>query len=287
MLAAVLFLFNTLFWSLMLYPLIFLRALIPTNSVRQFCNKTLLKIGESWISWNDKNMAWTQDIEWDIRIEASLKYDESYMVCVNHQSWMDIVVLQHVLNRKIPFLRFFLKQELRYIPLLGGAWAALDYPFMKRYTKAHLEKYPEKKGEDLRTAKKALEKFRGKPVSILNFLEGTRFTVEKHRQQSPPYKYLLMPKAGGMASTLESLSGQISKILDVTIVYPEGAVSVWEAFNGRLRKVHVHVREISIPFSFQEGNYTENPEFREKVQAWVQELWRQKDNRIDALLSGA
>lgn len=230
-------------------------------------------------------MALTQKIKWDIRLPEGLKYNESYLICANHQSWVDIVVLQHALNRKIPFLRFFLKQELLYVPVLGGAWWALDYPFMKRYSKEYLEKHPEKRGQDLATTIKATEKFRHSKVSVLNFLEGTRFTIAKHEKQKSPFKHLLLPKAGGFAFVLEAMKGKFHSVLDVTLVYPKGTVSLWQALSGQLHEVIVHVREIEIPQDLMNGNYLDDAQFREKFQNWIRDLWLEKDKLISQILA--
>lgn len=278
--SALFFSLNTLFWSTLLYPLILVKPLFPG-----FFHRMSVRIGEMWISWNDRNREITQDINIEIQMDAKLDYNESYLVVSNHQSWLDIVILQHVFNRKIPFLRFFLKSQLLYVPLLGGAWWALGYPFMKRYPKAYFEKYPERKGEDLKTARESLQKFKGKPVAILNFLEGTRFTSQKHKEQGAPYQNLLLPKAGGMALTIQTLQSQIHKVLDVTIVYPDGVVSLWEAFNGKLSRVKVHVREIPIPEFFYQGSYETDTAARAQIQSWIQQLWQEKDNRIRALMA--
>lgn len=278
MASALFFVLNTVFWSLLLYPVILVKPFFP-----DLFHRVSVKIGESWIAWNDKNREITQDIPIEIQMDAKLDYNESYMVISNHQTWLDIVMLQHIFNRKIPFLRFFLKSQLLYVPLLGVAWWALGYPFMKRYPKSYFEKYPERKGEDLRTARAALQKFKGRPVAILNFLEGTRFTPEKHRQQNSPYQNLLLPKAGGMALTVETLQNQIHKILDVTIVYPDGVVSLWDAFNGKLTRVKAHVREIPVPPVFLQGRYENDSQVRGQIQAWVHQLWLEKDRKIQEL----
>lgn len=278
MVSALFFSLNTLFWSTLLYPLILVKPVFPG-----FFHRMSVRIGEMWISWNDRNREITQDIDIEIQMDAKLDYHESYLVVSNHQSWLDIVILQHVFNRKIPFLRFFLKSQLLYVPLLGGAWWALGYPFMKRYSKAYFEKHPERKGEDLKTARASLQKFKGRPVAILNFLEGTRFTPQKHEQQGAPYQNLLLPKAGGMALTIQTLQSQIHKILDVTLVYPDGVVSLWAAFNGKLSRVKVHVREIAIPEFFYQGRYENDAEVRSQIQSWIHQLWQEKDNQIRAL----
>ncbi len=103
-------------------------------------SRILVTIAETWIGNNNAIIALFSQIKWRISGMETLSKDQWYLVTCNHQSWADILVLQRISNRRIPFLKFFLKQELIKVPLLGLAWWALDFPFMKRYTKAELEK---------------------------------------------------------------------------------------------------------------------------------------------------
>jgi 1-acyl-sn-glycerol-3-phosphate acyltransferase len=204
-------------------------------------------------------------------------------VLPNHQSWSDIVMMQVALNKKVPFFRFFLKQELIWVPILGIAWIALDFPFMKRHSKEQIAKNPELKAQDIETAKKACEKYRHSPVAITNFLEGTRFTKEKHDKQQSPYENLLKPKSGGIAFALSVMDGQIRKLLDVTIVYPEGNKRIWDLMSGHLKEVIIRVDECILPEDILFGDYENDPEFRQQFQNWVTNHWQQKDALINEL----
>jgi len=286
MLTVFLFAINTLFWAFVLYPIILLKVLLPFHAARQALNRILVRGGETWIAVNAWNLKITQRIQWQMQIETPLHRQASYVVICNHQSWVDIIVLQTVLNRRIPFLRFFLKSQLLYVPIMGGVWWALDYPFMKRYSKEYLEKHPEARGRDLETAQKSLQKFRGTSFSILNFLEGTRLTPEKHLEQNSPFRHLLKPKSGGLAAALESLKDERNlRLLDVTIVYPKGAVSFIEMCQGRLQEVKVHVRELALPPWVFEGSYSRDEAFRERFQSWLHEIWEEKDHQLSGKLS--
>ncbi len=169
--AAVLLVTNVLFWCLLLFAFTLLKIIIPVPAVRSGITRILNTIANNWISCNSGWMHLTQKMDWDIQLPSNLDSKGWYFVISNHQSWVDILILQHSLNRRIPLLKFFLKQELIKVPVMGAAWWALDFPFMKRYSKAYLEKYPEKKGQDLETTRKACEKFRTLPTSVMNFLE--------------------------------------------------------------------------------------------------------------------
>ena len=140
-----------------------------------------------------------------------------YLVSSNHQSWVDILVLQRIFHGHIPFLKFFLKQELIWVPVIGLAWWALDFPFMKR------GKGQGARQSDLKSTREACEKFKRIPTSVINFVEGTRFTPAKHAKQASPYRHLLKPKIGGLGIALATMGEQFEALLDVTIVYPHGA----------------------------------------------------------------
>lgn len=280
--SAFLFILNSVVACLLIYPFALIKIIFPIKPIQSFCSRAMIRIGEIWISGNDLNMAFTQNIQWDIQGTEGLSRDKSYFVTANHQSWTDIVILQHVLNRKIPFIRFFLKYELIYVPLLGWAWWALDFPFMKRYSKKYLQSHPEKRNEDFESTQKACAIFKGKNVAILNFLEGTRFTEQKRELQSSPYQHLLMPKAGGLAFVLNAMGEQFDSFLDVTIFYPNQPVNLWEAFKGGLPRVVIKVRRIPIPQELLKGDYLEDSVYRQNIQAWTQDLWLQKDKILSS-----
>jgi 1-acyl-sn-glycerol-3-phosphate acyltransferase len=206
------------------------------------------------------------------------------MVNCNHQSWVDILVLQRLLNRRIPMLKFFLKQQLIWVPVIGLAWWALDFPFMRRHSHAYLKRHPEKRFEDIETTRRACEKFALVPTSVMNFAEGTRFTKAKHKAQQSPYRHLLKPKAGALALALGALGDRFDSLLDVTIVYPEGAPTFWHFLRGDLRRVIVRARSVPIPAGFRQGDYTRDSAYRMAFQAWLQAIWQEKDAQIDVLL---
>jgi 1-acyl-sn-glycerol-3-phosphate acyltransferase len=218
-------------------------------------------------------------------IDANLDPRGHYLVLANHQSWVDIPVLQAIFNRRIPLLRFFLKSQLFWVPLLGLAWWALDFPFMKRYSREQLERRPELAGRDIEATRRACAKFRALPVSIMNFVEGTRFTPAKHAKQVSPFARLLKPKAGGIAFVLDAMGDALHSILDITIVYPKGRPSMADLFADRIGEVRIEVQQYPIPAELRAGDYKNDPAFRERVQAWINSLWSSKDRTIAELLA--
>ncbi len=275
-------LINTLLLCLPLYAFALLRLVLRFEKAQVVLSRILVVIAETWIGNNNAIIALTSQIKWRISGMDTLSKDQWYLVTCNHQSWADILVLQRISNRRIPFLKFFLKQELIKVPLLGLAWWALDFPFMKRYTKAELEKTPSLKGKDLETTRKACEKFAYFPTSVMNFFEGTRFDAQKHAKQGSPHKHLLKPKAGGAAFTLNAMSGHLRNLLDVTIIYPPGTPRSLMAFlGGAMDEVEIVVQQRVIPAWASEGNYEDDAEFRARFQQWIGELWADKDALLD------
>ncbi len=260
-----------------------IKALVRVRAVRSICDRMLMGIAESWIAINSGLIRTLTRTRIVVDIDAQLQRDGHYLVLANHQSWVDIPMLQAVFNRRIPLLRFFLKSQLFWVPLLGLAWWALDFPFMKRYSKEVLAKRPELAGRDIEATRRACEKFRHIPVSVMNFVEGTRFTAAKHRQQESPYLYLLRPKAGGVAFVLNALGDALHAILDVTIVYPNGKSTLADLFADRISEVRIHVRELPLPRDLIESDYATDPAARERMQTWINELWAEKDRRIAAM----
>jgi len=281
--AATLLALNTLFWCWPLFSLALLKLLLPFQAVQRGIRHLMHKIAEGWIAVNSAWMHSAQKIRWDVKGLESVDMNHSYLVTSNHQSWVDIFALQHQFNRRMPMLKFFLKKELIWVPVIGLCWWALEFPFMKRYTKEFLAKHPEMKGQDLATTRKACERFKTNPVSVFNFLEGTRFTPEKHAQQKSPFTYLLKPKAGGIAFVLDAMGEQLKSLVNVTVHYPEGRPTLWALMCGQVRRITVRIEQMEIPRQFLGRNYDQDEVYRAEFQQWVNQLWLAKDAQLAEL----
>ncbi len=275
---------NTIFWCTPLFAFAFIKAIIPVNAWRKLCDIILNRIANNWILCNNIALIILKKIKWDVKGVENLNPEDWYLVISNHQTWVDIIVLQKIFYRNIPFLKFFLKKELIWVPVLGLAWWALDFPFMKRYTREFLEKNPHLKGKDLEITKKACEKFKTIPVSVMNFIEGTRFTKEKHEKQQSQYKHLLKPKSGGIAFVLTTMGEYLNSILDVTIAYPQKVESMWEFLCSKETEIKVRVNILPIGEEHT-GNYFEDEEFRNMFQDWLNSFWTKKDKVMQELLT--
>ena len=282
-LTTTLLLLNTVVLICPLLVFALLKLVLPGRG-RDYASWAVMWVAETWSEIDKAIFALCIPTQWDIRGVENLRKDTSYLAVSNHQTWVDIPALIESLNRRTPFFKFFLKKELIWVPLLGLAWWGLDYPFMKRYSKAFLEKHPELKGKDLEITKAACELFKRQPVTVVNYLEGTRFTEAKHREQQSPYRYLLKPKAGGVAFVLAALGEQLDALLDVTIVYPgKQAPGFWDLLNGSINRVIIDIQVRELDPALWNGDYENDPAFRQTVQAWVNQLWLEKDQRIAQL----
>jgi 1-acyl-sn-glycerol-3-phosphate acyltransferase len=285
--ASLLLALNALFWVPILLVFAIVRLILPVKKVRLLIDPVLVAIAETWISGNSGWMKLTQRTEWDVDGIAGLDPNNWYLVNSNHQTWADIFVLQHLFNRRIPLLKFFIKDQLKWVPVMGLAWWALDFPFMRRHSEEYLKQHPEMRGKDQAATRKACEKFALIPTSVMNFLEGTRFTPAKHQRQASPYRHLLKPKAGGIALALNAMGDRFQAILDVTIVYPDGAPNFWEFLCGKLKRVIVRVQILPVPAHLMKSDYSNDAATREAFAVWVRQLWQDKDAQISVLLDGA
>ncbi len=285
-LVAALFALNTVVWVSLFIPVIALRWVAACSSrFRERCSALLIACAWCWVAANSWIIEHTQRMAWDVELPDGLDPARSYLVVCNHRSWTDIFVLQHVFRGRIPFLKFFLKKELIWVPFLGIAWWALEFPFMHRHSRAALARHPEYRGQDMETTRRHCEKFRRSPVSVINFLEGTRFTATKHREQESPFAHLLKPRAGGVAYVLAAMGDCLSAVLDVTIAYPERPPDgmIWRLLQGKIPRIVVRVRLLPLPADTVGRDYLQDPDFSSRIRDWVNLIWQEKDRLMDRI----
>jgi 1-acyl-sn-glycerol-3-phosphate acyltransferase len=275
---------NTLVLTGVLFLCSIAKLLALTDTARYRVRRFLARLPVAWIAINNGIFTLMRITQWDIEVPPGLDRDGCYLVLSNHQSWADVLILQRGFNRRLPFLRFFVKKALIWLPFLGAAWWALDMPFMQRYSKEQLEHHPELKGRDLENARQACEKFRQMPVAMMTFPEGTRFSTAKRVQQNSSYRMLLEPHIGGIGQVLYALGDELDALIDVTIVFPGrgGAVAptLWQVLSGQVDRIVVRARQLPIPLTLRGRNFRTDPDFRLELEQWVAQLWRDKDELI-------
>jgi 1-acyl-sn-glycerol-3-phosphate acyltransferase len=267
---------NTVLTFSLMIPFALLKLVIPGS--RAFADGALNGLAGSWVGRNNAWIAAVCATEWDVQGLEGLNLRGWYLVSPNHRSWVDILVLQRVFHRRIPFLKFFLKQELIWVPVIGLAWWALDFPFMKRGRTAGAQ------ASDLATTRAACEKFKTIPTTVINFVEGTRFTEAKQAQQKSPYRHLLRPKVGALGIALATMGEQFEALLDVTLAYPDGTPTFWQLLSGHCGRVVVRVQQREIPADLVGGNPMADKALRARISGWIEGQWSEKDALIEQRL---
>jgi 1-acyl-sn-glycerol-3-phosphate acyltransferase len=260
-----------------------LLKLFPNKRWQRVCTGCVDAISVVWCDINNLYIDTVQKLKWDIVGLDNVRGKDWYLVVANHQSWLDIVILHRLFNRKIPVLKFFIKDQLKWIPFLGFSWWAMGCPFMKRYSKEYLAKKPHKQGKDLISTCKAIEAFKKTPASIMNFIEGTRFTALKKEKQNSPYSHLLKPKAGGISFIISSMGQQITSLLDVTIIYPDTCHSLWDFLCKRVKSIKINIRLLPIPQQFISETLISDSQIQADFKDWLNQQWAVKDNLITSL----
>lgn len=278
-------LLNIAFWALLIIFFGLLKFLLPLRFIVTPLNHLLNRMLLAFAILSIALLKGFNRVTFDYHVDGKLSKNEWYLMLPNHLSWLDIVILTEFAARKIPAPKFFLKQELIWLPFVGlGAWA-LDMPFMQRYSANLLAQKPHLKGKDIATTKKSCEKFKQCPTTVINFVEGSRFTAEKHHIRQSPFKHLLPPKAGGIAFTLAAMGHLFTSLLDVTILYPNNTGSAMlNMLAGRLNKVVLRVKVLNISDKII-GDYFNDPMFKQDFQTWLNQLWFEKDQHISQLES--
>jgi len=276
---------NTILATVIIFLLAFVKLIAPRGTARNTVTHWLSSVGEYWISFN-KLLTWfLHSIKWDIQLPDGLNHDGRYLVFCNHQSGVDIVAIQHCLNRRAPFSRFLLKYELIWVPFLGFCWWALDMVFLRRFSREALIKNPSLRGKDLDNAARACEKLKHIPVSMMTYPEGTRFSEAKRDQQKSPFQHLLRPRFGGIGQLLYSFDEAFDSLIDVTIVYPDGAPSIWQFVSGQIKNIHVKVRLLPIGADVRGKNFREDPQAKAALVSWLTGIWQEKDQYIGQVLA--
>jgi len=258
------------------------RAVIPLKSFKLFLAKISNKIGDLTVYGLKLIMLLMHGN--NIQVINNEKYDMNkwYMAMSNHQSWADIFVLLTVANKKIPLLKFFMKKELWWIPFVFLANKTLNMPFVNRHSKKAIEKNPSLRTKDYENTLKSCKRFLRAPSTIFSYAEGTRFTSEKHKAQNSKYKNLLQPKIGGMATALSAMP-EIDTLINFSVVYKSKKRSAWFFLNGEMKDVKVFIKSYKIPENLKNRNYGSDHLYREEFKEWIEEIWDEKDRKIDEL----
>ena len=274
--SSLILLVNTVLLATIMIPLGIIKFLIPLKNLRASFTKLIIKIGELWIEINSLWVINLHKPNLEIIGEENLNGNSWFLSTSNHQSAADIFIVQYITNRKIPMLKFFIKYELIYVPIIGICWWALDMPFLKRYTQDQIKKNPKLKGRDYKKMKKSLEHYSLHPVSIFSYAEGTRFSEKKHAYQKSEFKNLLKPKEGGLAVALSNVN-KIKELIDITIIYDSENLSFWNYLCGNIKNIKIFISKIKIPEKYLVETLISSEELRSDFKLWLNNRWKEKD----------
>ncbi|MBR9728178.1 acyltransferase [Shewanella intestini] len=283
--STLLLIINTIVWAGLISIGGIFKLIVPIRAFRTQLVKVMNRCMWCWATCNGGILWLITNIEWDVEGIEKLSKDGWYLLISNHVSGFDIAAQTYLLRNNLPMLKFFLKKELLYVPFLGlGCWG-LDMPFMDRTSPAKLKKNPKLRGKDLETTRKVCQRFKYLPTAIINYVEGSRFTQEKHQRQNSPYRYLLRPKAGGIAFTLSAMGEQFTGLVNLTLVYPDAKddAVLYGVMNGRVKKVVLKIDVLPVP-EVNAKEYFSKAESRVEFQRDLNKLWQQKDDLIHQVL---
>ncbi len=276
--SALLLALSTLLWGVPLILLTLLKLITPSRPLRRRVLAGLNSVALNWIGTNLWWMRHWLKPQLDIQLPEGLSRDQWWLVLANHRSWTDIFLLFFALHRRIPMPHFFVKRQLIWIPVVGLAFWAMEFPMLRRLTREERDRNPELARRDRDATERMCRHARERPIAIYNFVEGTRFTPAKHAAQGSPYDHLLRPRAGGIAQVLNLLGDRLDGILDVTLCYDNPQPSFWSFLCGREGGVTLHARRLDIPPWMMHGNYHDDPLTKERFHSWLNALWQEKND---------
>lgn len=275
-LAGAVLILSVTFAGLLFLPFVVLKALVPVPAFQRACKEVLFAIARQWTAFDRLVYRLMFPVAWEIEVNGTLDPHKSYLLIGNHQSWIDILLTFDQFSRRTPPLCFFLKRELLWMPVIGWACWAMDFPFMSRRSQR----------QDLAETRRFCERFRDQPVTVANFAEGTRFTEAKRVGKNSPYRHLLRPKGAGIAFTLEAMGDQFAGIIDLTIAYrPSKHAPLWSFLIGEQTDLAIRIDVLPVPAELMGGNYTEDKAFRERFHAWLNALWLRKDAWLERMIN--
>ncbi len=190
-------------------------------------------------------VVWVMERVEKIRLDISYEpgpfpVGEKVLMTANHQSHVDSILLLAFAKRQgaLGALKFFVKDELKYVPGPGWGMYFLGCIFLKRNWQE------DGKGLDATFARYKRSIY---PVWIHIFTEGTRRTPEKQAQATQyslskrptPLTRVLWPRTKGFVATIQGMGEHIDAVYDLTIIYDAEIPTLWDVFKGELKGVRI------------------------------------------------
>ena len=254
--------------------------LIPLQSIKKNIGKLSNEIGSLIVATLKLSIQVIHKPKWEFELPENLGTSNWYLGMSNHLSWGDIFILLFAGHRKVPLLKFFMKDELKWIPILYLVHKTVDMPFLKRHSMKSVKKNPELRKLDMIAAQKAAKRFARNPSVAFSFAEGTRYTPKKHATQSSPYFQLLKPKIGALNIALSGMP-EVSHLLDFTIIYKTNKTSAWNFACGDMNDVKVIAKAYELPKEIL-ARLPSDTEYKNFFQSYVNKIWEEKSRLIES-----
>ena len=269
-------------FAVTLLTIVNIPRIIPNRNLKVLLGSFSNTMGSATVASITAALKILHKIEWDFQMPEDVNTDTWYIAMSNHQSWADIFILLAAGHQKIPLLKFFMKKELQWIPIIYLVHKTVDMPFLNRHSRAQIQSNPELKKVDFENAKIAAKRFSRNPSTAFSFAEGTRFTGQKHAEQESPYTNLLKPKVGALAIALSGMP-KVNTLVDFTVVYASKKRSTWDFLCGDLSKAKVVAKTYSLPENLKNRSFEEEDDYRRDFQTFVDAIWLEKEQAIKGL----
>jgi 1-acyl-sn-glycerol-3-phosphate acyltransferase len=255
--------------------------LIPLQSIKKNIGKLSNEIGSLIVATLKLSIKVIHRPKWEFELPENLETSNWYIGMSNHLSWGDIFILLFAGHRKVPLLKFFMKDELKWIPILYLVHKTVDMPFLKRHSMKNVKKNPELRTLDMIAAQKAAKRFARNPSVAFSFAEGTRYTPQKHATQRSPYFQLLKPKIGALNIALSGMP-EVTHLLDFTIIYKTNKTSAWNFVCGDMNDVQVIVQKHQLPKEILERN-SSDVDYKNIFQSFINDKWLEKSKMLETV----
>jgi hypothetical protein len=86
-----------------------------------------------------------------------------------------------------------------------------------------------------------------------------------------------------MSFVLDAMGEHLTKIVDVTIYYPDGIPNFSDFVSGEVGNVHVDVNTLDINEELGHINFSDRND-RIVFQKWLTKFWHEKDERLEQMI---
>lgn len=246
---------NLSFWFLLLMPMALVRLLFPYS--KPYLRRPVAWIYRAAVRVDSFWMKRVVNIR--LNVSGSLPDHPAPIVICNHQSWFDIPIVQDTVALQGPIIKFLIKRQLVWVPIIGWICLLLDFPRLYRGS------HEEARAQDYAAIESASSELSSQPGALLVFAEGTRFTKAKRERLNSPYTRLLPPRVGGL-KILKANADPDTPVVDMTIDY-RGDTNFWRCLHGANQDIYITMD------TFRLGDI-------EDISDWLSERWQIKERAM-------